>query len=318
MEFCTIEKVEVEGGHGDFAFDGNAELQIRARGGAWYNGRRVDDEIEWSLARIVAPTRLSSVPADARGAAVEFRLSGLPDRNTDFGGRPLSARHRSGLCDCAVESRVRLFFPVAARNHPGNDRSPNWFYYWSQIDAVPPAARPLLRYSSRPRSLKANSTDVLVAIYDHETETITLGDGVVVAYPHGCVAEQTPDGVHSGRKSNGIDCFAETVRHEMQHRQDAIDWWGSPKGMYAFSPADSFLRDPDMDHVPSDVEVTFPGCSPVSKRSCPEVPREAQGETTDAELRAYAVGWTWPIGSADRQDWSCGPLAKQWRGGKCP
>lgn len=33
-------------------------------------------------------------------------------------------------------------------------------------------------------------------------------------------------------------------------------------------------------------------------------------EATDREIDAYHVGWKWPVGKADREDWSrCG---KQW------
>lgn len=40
-------------------------------------------------------------------------------------------------------------------------------------------------------------------------------------------------------------------------------------------------------------------------------------DVTDAEINAYYQGWTWPIGSVDGEDWSCGELSKQWTGKKC-
>ncbi len=40
-------------------------------------------------------------------------------------------------------------------------------------------------------------------------------------------------------------------------------------------------------------------------------------DVSDAEIDAYEQGWTWPVGSVDREDWSCGDLSKQWSGKKC-
>ena len=41
------------------------------------------------------------------------------------------------------------------------------------------------------------------------------------------------------------------------------------------------------------------------------------GHATDAEINAYWVGWSWRLGSVNASDWSCGPLAKQWKGRAC-
>jgi hypothetical protein len=34
----------------------------------------------------------------------------------------------------------------------------------------------------------------------------------------------------------------------------------------------------------------------------------------DREINAYWIGWRWPSGSINTQDWSCGAKGKQWKG----
>jgi hypothetical protein len=110
-----------------------------------------------------------------------------------------------------------------------------------------------------------------------------------------------------GVTAEGIDCFAETLRHEWHHRSEELLWWRS--SAVGYTPA----LDPDLDLVPSSVESKEPGCSSTSARSCTARPF---ADVTDREINAYYVGWTWPIGGADGEDWSCG--GKQWGGGGCP
>lgn len=111
---------------------------------------------------------------------------------------------------------------------------------------------------------------------------------------------QRPTGV----VATGIDCFAEVVRHEWQHHLDDLSWW--PNGYI-------ILLDSHFDRLPQDVELREPGCIYLCPWSCRDRPFS---DVTDRELNAYWAGWTWVIGTADRDDWSCG--GKQWKGGKCP
>ena len=127
-------------------------------------------------------------------------------------------------------------------------------------------------------------------------------------------------------KATGIDCFAELLRHELQHRTDAIDWWGSPRGYYGVSPAEWLARDWDHDGVPNAIEDLHTGCkygllpSPIALgwsdtwRTCEDRPFE---KATDLEIHAYYTGWLWKLGSVNKQDWSCGDASKQWHGATC-
>lgn len=78
--------------------------------------------------------------------------------------------------------------------------------------------------------------------------------------------------------------------------------------------------------MPSEVEDREPGCAYGSMVSLtPAGGRETWftcknrpfADATDAEINAYWVGWTWPTGSVNKVDWSCGPLGKQWHGKTC-
>lgn len=152
---------------------------------------------------------------------------------------------------------------------------------------------------------------MILALYDHATGSITIGE--LIVDPQGC-REAVDRATHAptGRQAQGIDCFAETIRHELQHRVDAIEWWGTPQGPYTGSG--NLLSDVDLDNVPNEVERGLPGCSQISKYSCTD---RSFSEVSDAEIRAYYVGWQWPLNSVNTEDWSCGKLGKQWRGRKC-
>jgi hypothetical protein len=89
--------------------------------------------------------------------------------------------------------------------------------------------------------------------------------------------------------------------------------WGSLAG-YTTAVAQGLFSDPDLDQVPNWVELAEPGCSPVSSHSCTARPF---AEVGDAEMNAYWTGWTWALGSANSEDWSCGAFAKQFHGKKC-
>jgi len=111
----------------------------------------------------------------------------------------------------------------------------------------------------------------------------------------------------SGAGNDGIDCVAETTRHEAQHRADWAAWW--PNGYL-------IAADPDLDAAPLLVEAARSGCSSVSKTSCAERPFTDVG---DREINAYWAGWRWQTGSINKQDWACGPKGRQWKAGyRCP
>ena len=334
VEFCDIEPVELaDNNEHDLAFDLDGTLGVEAKTKAWRAGREVSQELEWDIEKMGTPTSLSFEPSDKKGERIKFRYAGLPRRNSDFGPKRLTVKI-GGKCDCQREETIRTFYPDVDDNHP-DDGTPNWFYYWKQTSAVPEDARPYVHYQ---RSVvDPNMPGHAIARYDHATQRVLLSDDV---FGLGACRGQVDAGrAPTGRKAEGIDCFGETVRHELQHRTDAVAWWGSPAGPYQINLLEWFLKDWDHDQVPNTVEASLPGCRPGEWTNAPiDLARVltmqddliARGKRTwftcqkrpfsdasDAEINAYEQGWTWPVSSADREDWSCGDLSKQWRGRKC-
>lgn len=334
VEFCAIDAVTLaEGDARDLAFDLDGTLVVDASTRAWRGGREVSADLEWEIEDMGAPSTLTAEPADRRGRQVAFTYQGMPRRNADFGPKRLTVK-TTGTCVCEREDTVRVFYPDIDSNHP-DDATPNWFYYWKQTSAVPAEARALLRYERVVNDPHLPGRPI--ARYDHATERILIGDAVFG--PNACRPQVDGAGVSTGRAAHGIDCFGETVRHELQHRADAVTWWGSPAGPYGVNLLEWFLKDWDHDQVPNTVEEGLPGCRPGEwtnapidlarvmtlrddlvergKRTWFTCTQRPFSDVTDAEINAYTQGWTWPIGSADREDWSCGPLSKQWTGRRC-
>jgi hypothetical protein len=323
VEFCTLEAIALDDDQHDLAFDAEGTLVVNARSRAWHNGVEVSRDVTWELEKMGAPTQLTVEPATARAERITFTYAGLPEQNDSFGSRMIAAQIARGRCACRERDAIRAFFVPDDRTHPGGD-TPNWFYYWSQTAAVGAHVRPTLRYQDAIVDPSLPSARP-IAKYDPETQQVWVSRGIHVR--RGCRGEvDRATHLPTGRQAEGIDCFAETVRHEWQHRQDAVMWWGTAAGPYGVSLPEWFARDWDHDTVPNDVEDREPGCQHGSSVSlAPSGGRETWftcanrpfPDATDAEINAYWVGWTWPIGSVNASDWSCGPLSKQWTGRVC-
>lgn len=310
VAFCTVEKLDLDGNEHDLAFDLGGELTVNARGKAWLNGQEVSTEIEWELEKMNSPTTLKPDPDPARGETIKFVYENLPERNSDFGEKKLTGGIKKGSCDCKKNETLRTFYIDEDDGHPGTERVSNWFYYWRQTQAMVQSARGILNYEKVVTD--PQDGNVILALYDPAAEKIIIGDLTIM--PDGCKGEvDRATHAPTGRQSKGIDCFANTVRHELQHRADAILWWGTPRGPY--TGAGNLLDNLDLDNVPNAVERGMPGCSQFNKRSCTDRPFE---EVSDAEVNACWVGWQWPENSVNKEDWSCGNVSKQWRGKKCP
>ena len=334
VEFCDIEKIELaDGDEHDLAFDLDGKLVVDAKTKAWRAGREAGQDLEWDLEKMGTPTSLSAEPSEKKGERITFTYGGLPQRNSDFGPKRLTAKI-GGKCDCEREEIVRTFYPDVDNNHP-DDGTPNWFYYWKQTSAVPAESRSSLRYQTSISD--PNMPGHPIARYDHATGRILLSDDVFGR--DACRGQVDAGGAPTDRKAEGIDCFGETVRHELQHRADAVAWWGSPAGPYGVNLLEWFLKDWDHDQVPNTVEEGLAGCRPGEwtnapmdlgrvltlqndliergKRTWFTCQKRPFRDVSDAEINAYEQGWTWPVGSADAEDWSCGELSKQWAGKTC-
>ncbi len=207
----------------------------------------------------------------------------------------------AGLCAAAAGA---IFIGVQI-NHPpadvaqGESPTPNWFYYYAQTPAI--MGVPDIRYARSRFSRRDNRP--AIAQFDEDDGYIYLTDLLWQTVCRPAVPKGAMPVAPSGAGNDGIDCVAESTRHEAQHRADWRAWW--PNGYLV-------AADPDLDGVPLGVETARPGCSPVSAASCDERPFTDVG---DREINAYWVGWQWKTGSISAQDWACGPKGKQWKGG---
>ena len=320
VDTCAIDAIELADGEHDLSFDDESQvLTVSAKTTALFNGRDARSDIAWDIEKTGAPTRLTSSPDPARGQAVTWKYTGLPLKNSDFGPKKMSAGVKRGACDCQRHEQVRAFFVDDGGYNPAPTTVPNWFYYWQQTRAVDGVARPLLQYVARIAAAN-NPDDTVAARWEFASQRLLVS--ALINTANGCrgMVESTGDYPRPRTSRDvafGIDCFAETIRHEMHHRKEAIDWWGSPRGFSDVSPPERLVRDRDLDGVPDDIEKGLPGCrtdGPNPRSTCLGRPFE---DATDLEVNAYWVGWSWKLASADKEDWSCGPASKQWHGTRC-
>ena len=265
---------------------------------------RYEDEVEWTVDDIGSSGKTIE---PGRGARVTVSFQGLPEDNGDFGEKTITASVR-GQSDSRT---LKVFFLSVHKTHPGEGagETPNWYYYWSQTKAAQGRA-PFLGYVS---TLPV-STGATIGRYVATDDRLWLSD--LVVQDDTCTDRKTYDSAIYPEDASGIDCFGEIVRHEWQHRVEEIAWWRGT------SLIDKFARDPDRDTLPAFVEQAGPcspapnvrcgGCregfmDPTARHTCNALPFN---DGTDREVFAYYKGWTWPINSANTEDWStCG---KQW------
>jgi hypothetical protein len=212
---------------------------------------------------------------------------------------------KKGNCDCEEEVRTALFFPRDSKNNP-EEKDPNWSYYWKQtsagkgeegepfnykvVPAIPPFNKKLCAYISCFMDCGGVPADPRgIAEYDNFEDIIYIPD----ALPLMSCAPRQP----GAKEETGIDCYANTVRHETQHRINTISWWGPKMARY------KCLDDLDGDSVPNDIEDSTPGCDKLDFSSCPNRPKWL-GDLGDMEFGSYQAGWTWQIGAADKEDWA--------------
>jgi len=316
VSFCVIDSVRIADGERDFAFDDASPglLGVPAvRSRALYNGADASAELAWTFERIGPPGETTMTPANPRGGAVTVEYRGLPSLNGAFGRKSIEVRLRKGDCDCARKADFRAFYSPTAANHPaagadalGEQPVPNWYYYHAQTTAL----RGIERVAFA-RQRTSSDGKPAIGQFDEASGRVYL---TARLWSVGCQPAVPRNGkpvpLKSGGGNSGIDCVAETARHEDRHRRDDAEWW---PGGYA-------LRgDPDLDRVPAAVEAKRPGCRDEltvppggTAKTCDERPFL---EVSDREINAYWTGWAWPKGSADAEDWACGPLGKQWKGG---
>ncbi len=291
----------------NFAFDSADPGKLEISATAIVTPLEYASEVEWEMSDI---GRTKATVNPERGQTVKITLEGLPERNNHFGNKTITAKVRGK----SAKVTVQVFYNATANNHPGDGAgsTPNWFHYWKETSAAQ-GHEGFLRYISALAGSN-DPNDIPIGRYIAPRDRLYLTD--LVQSSAGCTARATARG---GANATGIDCFAEIIAHEWQHREEEMDWWA---GVNFFVYR---ARDWDYDGVPRSVEKSEPGCRD-DHVSEVEIAfskwREKRIDTwytctgrpfpnvTDRELYAYDVGWDWGLGIADNVDWSEG--GKQW------
>jgi hypothetical protein len=281
VEVNTQSKV----GDHDYIFSGSGKtLTMPLRGKGWFNGSAAGDRLKWEMEE--RGEKLFEFDK-AQGESVTASATALPQKVDAFGARQVIERLEDGPCTCTQKHSVRLFFARDEKTNP-EGLVPNWDFYWQQTVAgrgFPHKVVPVI-----PSSWAHQDAPNALARYDAGVDIIF----VRAAFPQiGCVSRP------SGDVDKGIDCYAQTLRHETRHRSEFLSWWGPKLEKY------SWAQDPDVDYVPSNVEDQW-GCNWLAQQSCPSLPAHllALG-VMDIEATAYAEGWKWKPGDANSVDWGC-------------
>lgn len=182
---------------------------------------------------------------------------------------------------------VKVFYPKYSTNHPGGI-TPNWYYYWCQIDSVPMGSPAQRQYGGG----LCDSFPTIMGYLDWP-------DG---AFYHICFTSCMFNYIDCAADTwRGLDCFAAECRHEYKHVTDFAAWW--PNGYIQQNDLD---QPPDPitgklgDGIPDDREGPgheFPLFDPLERDS------DHDGETDWHEL-VNPVMCTWTKGRADSLDWS--------------
>jgi len=313
-EECSVESVEIVSPPRGFQFsyDEAPAGTLNLRAVAEIRPSGCGGGPQWSIQDMgTVSARVEAGGAAGENAAI-FTFRGLPERTEDFGDKVITVEV-GGRKDTLS---VQLFFMPEALNHPGKEGTPNWFYYWGQTLAgmgVPLKHVPVLFSETVPG-------DSAQGQYVFSEDQIYLADR---AFEKSCAARPA---AYGGGEMQGIDCFAELVRHEYQHLLERHEWWGATDPKAARSAArdacggtllaycqawQDYLAnmDYDGDLVPNWVEQRLAGtrrCDWEDRESCLGRPPGR----IDLEMNSYNEGWSWMKGEADKEDWSrCG---KQW------
>jgi len=296
----------------NFAFNSASPGKLEIDATAIVNPPEYGGEVEWEVSDI---GRTKATVTPERGQIVKITFEGLPDRNNHFGNKTIRAKVRGK----SAKVTVQVFYNATATNHPGDGAgsTPNWFQYWKETRAAQ-GHEAFLGYIDEFKGSN-DPNDIPIGRYILPRDRLYVTD--LVQSSPGCTARSTATG---GPNATGIDCFAEIIAHEWQHREEEQEWWAGLKGSYGWMLVYK-MKDWDWDGVPHSVEQSETGCRDDWLSETEIAFKKWQDEridtwytctsrpfprVTDRELYAYEVGWSWGLGSVDRVDWSEG--GKQW------
>ena len=267
------------------------------------------DEVTWTVPDLAGSIRTIS-PASGKGRTIKVTYTGLPQNNSDFGPKKITAVAKKDRCQGQAEKEVRFFFPVLAKNNPGG-AEPNWYYYWKQTSACVGPIRfggDSIKCQAGPGGhdlgyYRSAAFDTFYNICDLKN----LGAN----FPFGSWTGKGQDIVP--QPVTGIDTFAVACLHENAHYTHAMQWWKKCQTLDKFEDTDQNgikddkekQLDKDGDLVPDALEKGF-GLDPKNKYS-----KDPSHTFDDEEILCCAAEATWKIGKADKEDWS--KPGKQWK-----
>lgn len=324
-----------------YSADDNASLNMTFK--AKVEPAKFAKHIEWRLPKFGAGD-IALAPQDAKGPELQVSLFGLPDHNSYFGPKQITALIRTKECVAVANRTVKLFYPRDAENNPGQNlgdsaknkqegypkKVPNWFYYWSQTSArVGP--HPIYGGRAKDCNKAANPKDPDTAGYYPENTRWAQPNHYLICdltsfgatmpfnakvWGFKMVGETQMTPAPKDLNLTGIDTFALTSLHEDEHRVHSRKWWQLEPGQ---RPKSRRILDGDGDGIPNAIEPELnkeiskelTGTADEKFPFCIPGVKKTWGELTDEEFYIeYKAHRKLKKGAHDGEDWSF--PGKQW------
>jgi hypothetical protein len=262
--------------------DTDSSLTIAAE--ASVSSPELASQLVWTLEQ-VGSSKIEVQNQD--GGKATITLKGLPQRNSDFGPKKLTAR--AGDAEDSVT--VKLFYRRDARDNDGTGQAkePNWFYYWKQTAAAQ-GHTDAIWYGAGKDPCKDGDIGRFQGYHD-----VGQAGGIYIC-------DLSTKGFKACNPiiatcQEGIDLFAATVLHEWKHKTDYEQWWG-PNGLHPGKAFDEAF-DGDLDLIPDEVEPTL------TPKANPRKFDSIWKGVGDEHYFAWAEEGKWRIGDANKKDWAC-------------
>ena len=282
---------------------GQLQLKLRAQ----VTPAQYANQVTWDIPEIAGSQKQAG---PTQGDQVDVTYSGLPSLNNAFGKKTVSASVDVGNCQVSESADFQVFYPRDASNHPGSDKTPNWFHYWSQTQAK---VGPAKFGGNSGRCGSGGDYGKLMGYYRNKIlDSVYYICDLKSFGPDFSFKTVKWDGaLPENREVTGIDTFAVVSRHENAHYEHFTQWWKGEHTQNKFEDTnqngvkDSAEQklDQDGDEVPDTLEPGY-GMNPKKKQTL-------GAGVPDEELICWKAEAAWQPGSADAEDWA--KPGKQWK-----
>jgi hypothetical protein len=288
-----------------FAFDDSDEGVLEMEFTAKASPAEYEKDVEWDIPEIEGSTRTIE-PASGKGSRLKIRFEGLPEQNSQFGPKTVTARLNVAGCVAEDSKTVRVFFARDAQNNPDGE-FPNWFYYWKQTPAAKPRGQAInIEYGGTTvdKCRESNVPALFLPGQSHATIHVCslkkLGPDFPIKFP---ILTLTPPYFKGWVTSKHIDSFAAAIIHEHEHFQVEFQY------RYGKSDAVIAAEDKDQDGLPDHAERGYNMDSKKYQTFMADDP-EMKKIDGDEEWLAYKAMSEIRIGQFDQYDWA--KPGKQW------